>query len=453
MDCLLELGWPLALSCLDYGQHYMIEHTPEATGTNILEHMYDVAESEDGLVFMAGNGWFIFQDQLARTKAVTVPPYWATTALTTPQATFRDTGADSLYAHPELADDETFIYNEADIAGPGITAQVVRDTVLQLEQGPRVLDRKNSQLAGQDDAFNQAFVYLEKFSKSRLRCDSLLVKPQAAATNLYPIALGSEISTRLSFILNSTTNPAMISKQYHVEGMEHDWEQSTNLWKTKLQLWNVNKVFCCPSTHDGVTSKWTLDSYLETHDAPQGDAFWLKNDAATPLQVGQHPYIAFYEGWGIDRSVIEFDLSVLDPAWTVNKVLMAVRLSGSVALFDKTEFDLTVVKATLVASMPITIDTYGDLLPMLVSLGSVTIPGGGVIGATFEPHVAFIELNATGIAYVQAAAGGLLRLALRSDHDMSATPTIDDTAGYDEFVYVDSKNGGVFAPRLFIGLE
>jgi len=452
MDCLLELGWPLAMSSLDYGQHYVITHTPEATGTNILAHMFDVAESEDGLVFMAANGWFVFQDQLARTKAVTIPPYLATTALSTPQATFRDTGADSLYVHPELIDDDSFIYNEADIAGPGINEQVVTDSDLQLEQGPRVLDRKNSQLFANDDAFNQAFVYLEKFSKSRLSPRSLLVKPQAAASNLYPIALGSEISTRLAFTMNSATNPAMISRQYHVEGVEHDWDQQTNLWRTKFQLWNVNKVFACMSLHDGVVSKVgdTEDSYEDVHDAPQGTAFWLRNDAAEPLLVGQHDFISFFQTYRIDRSVIEFDLSAIDPSWTINKVLLAARLSGLTTVFDKQEFDLTVVKATLVPSMPITVDTYGDLLPMLVSLGSVTIPGGGVAGVTFEPHIAFIELNATGIAYVQAAAGGTIRLALRSNRDISMTSPADNA---DEYVYVDSFAGGVFKPRLFVGLE
>ena len=316
--------------------------------------------------------------------------------------------------------------------------------------------RDNSQLFDGDDAFNQAFIFVDKYSDSFSGADMLLVKPQADALNLYPLVLGWEISTRMTFQLNSAINPAIINKQYHVEGITHEWSASTNLWTTKWQLWNVNKVYVAKFIHDGVASKWTLDSYLATHDAPQGDAFWLKNDSADKLQVGQHPYIGFYEGWGIDRAVIEFDISAIDPAWTIESAQLAVQLSGSVALFDKTEFHLNIVKATLVTSMPITIDTYGDLLPMLVSLGSVTIVGGGVIGATFQPYVAFIDLNATGIAYLQAAVvggTGKIRLALRSDHDMTATPTIDDTAGYDEFVYINSFAGGGFKPRLYIVLQ
>jgi hypothetical protein len=457
MDCLLEIGWPLALSRLDYGQCYIIEHTPDAkSGTNIMEHMYDVAESENGLIFMAADGYFMFQDSLARTKAAPVPPYPATNAFTVAQATFRDDGSDSKYVHPELADDDTFIYNEADIAGDGITKQVVSDDALQLEQGPRAIVRSSSQLFDSDDAFNQAFILVEEYKGSLLRCDTLLVKPQAAALNLYPVVLGSEISTRLKFLLNSATNPAIISKDYHVEGVEHDWNQRDNLWTTKFQLWNVAKVYACKSTHDGNISKWSLVDYITAHDAPQGDAIWLKNDAVDDLKVGQHPYIAFYEGYGIDRAVIEFNLTPIDPSWTIGKAFLAVRLSGSSGLFYKTAFKLEIVKATLVPSMPITIDTYGDLLPMLWNddLGFVDIPGGGVIGATFEPYVAFIELNADGIAYLQSRAGGLCRVGLRSDHDMDAVAptTPPGGAGNDEYVFLDSFAGGGFKPRLFIEL-
>lgn len=413
-----------------------------------MNHIYDVCESEDGIAFIGGDGIFYFQDSIARTKS----PY------NTSQGTFRDDGTPQKYIHPELKDDDTFIYNEADISGDGIVKQVVLDDVLQLEQGPRAVVRDNSLLFSSDDAFNQAYILVEKYKTSILRCDQLLVKPQADAINLYPLVMGWEISTRLTFLLNSTINPAMVNKDYHVEGVTHEWSMignEPNLWKTKWQLWNVAKVYVCPATHDGLVTKSgeTDDDYITVHDAPQGSAYWLKNDSADPLQAGQHPYIGFYETYRIDRSVIEFDISKINPSWTVASGKMALRLSGSAALHDKTEFDLTIVKATLVSSMPITIDTYGDLLPMLVDLGHVTIVGGEVTGPTFQPYVAFIELNATGIAYLQAAVTGgtgLVRFALRSDHDMTATPPINGTAGWDEYVFIDSKNGTGFKPRLFV---
>ncbi len=444
-DCMLEMKFPLAMTVIDTGQCMVIEHTPPEAGTNILEHMYDTAESEGGIIFIREDGYFIFQDSIARTKA----PY------NTSQATFRDDDTPNKYVHPELIDDDTFIYNEANIGGPGIATQIVTDGDLQLEQGPRAITRKNSQLADSDDAFNQAFVLIEKFRDSILRCDSLLVKPQADAPNLYPLVLGFDISTRLTFILNSATNPAMMTaQQYHVEGVEHNWSMigdQPDLWKTKWQLWNVAKMYACKSTHDGWVKKVAAPGvpYATYHDAPASDFVFYDNAGVT--LVGQHPEVTDLYNHEIDRAVTEFDISAIDPSWTIAKAFFCVRLSPQTLIGDKTAFKLEVVKATLVTGMPITVDTYGDLLPMLWNddCGYVDIPD-----TYFEPYVAFIQMNATGLAYLQAAvagASGLVRFGLRSDRDMDAMPP-DDSPAHGEWVQVDSFAGGVFKPRLFIEL-
>ena len=435
-DCLLEFGWPAALSDIDAGQNYVIEHTPPAEGTNIMEHMFAVTESEDGLLFTAADGHVVFQDSIARTKS----PY------NTSQATFNDDDTAHKYAHPTLVDDDTFIYNEVDILGTGIAPQQVVVGDAAGEQGPRALTRKDSQLYFSSDAFVQAFSLASRYQSSILRCESLLLKPQADPSNLYPLALGSEISTRITFNLNTTANPALISRDYHVEGVEHDWAGIDGLWTTKWQLWMVNLYRAFDVLHDGYFRNYSDGgTYLEMQEA--AEANYVENDGSNhnpytdpnEIVVGQQLYFSILGFNGsLWRGFLEFDTSDLGAGDTVAAgfVLMHVKES----FIDDRPWNLVIVDPDTLEN-PLVVADYHVLLASTTQLGAETMSREGLW--------IMVPLNATGLTYVNK--GGVTRLALRSNWDIAASDNDEEDGYTNEYARLD----GIYTdypPRLIVQL-
>jgi len=434
-DCLLEMGFPLAMSVVDAGQCMVIAHTPPAGGTNIMEHIYAVTESEDGNVFIRGDGYFIFQDAIARTKA----PY------NTSQGTFRDTGADSLYVHPELKDDDTFIYNAADIAGTGITEQIVQDNALQPIQGARILQRTSSLLANTGDAFNQAFIIVVRYGDSILRCDNLLVVPQASAADLYPKAMGWDISTRLTFILNSSINPAMMGSSlpgdYHIEGINHHWSMidgEPNLWKTKWQLWNVNQYRITPAVHDGFLLNQDYTSYASGHNAAASSQPPYNDDG--DVRVGQAIAYAgaIFSSADIFRGMMKFDTSQIGAGDTVLEAYLVVRILSNA---DARAWSLTVTTPQTVDA-PLVDTDYHVLLGSLGDWGNVPMLG------LMTGWVA-IPLNALGISAINKGVGATTIFALRSSRDIAV-----DNPGVNSQEWASlSGFGTAYPPRLIVRLQ
>ncbi len=431
-DCVYELGWPIALTAIDDGQCYVIEHTPPAEGTNIMEHIYSIAESEDGVAFMRGDGYFVFQDSIARTKA----PYNVS------QATFIDDGTTNKYVHPELVDDETFIYNEADIHGTVIQQQQVIIGDAQTEQGPRALIRKESQLLLNSDAFVQAFSLASRFQTSVLRCESLLVEPQADPDNLYPLALGFDISTRLTFKLDSMRNPAGIDRQYHVEGVTLDWDAETILWQTKWQLWTVNRYRAYSCLHDGYFRNYSDGGdYESMHD--DATASYVENDGSEhnpytdpdEIVVGQDLFNSFLGFNGsLWRGFLEFDTSGLLSAETPVSAVLIVHVKE--AFIDDNLWNLVVVDPSTCVN-PLVATDYHVLLGSTAQKGAATMIRGG--------YWLLITLNANGLALIVKE--GITRFGLRSNRDINSNHGATSV----EKALLDNINT-LYPPKLLIQL-
>ena len=431
-DCVLELGWPVALTDIDDGQCYVIEHTPPAEGTNIIEHIYAIAESEDGIPFIRDDGYFCFQDSIARTQA----------PLNTSQATFKDDGTPNLFVHPELIDDETFIYNEADIHGTGIQQQQVIIGAARDEQGPRALVRKESQLLLNSDAFIQAFCLASRFQASSLRCESLLIMPQSDPDNLWPKVLDYEISTRITFQLNSTRNPALINKQYHVESIIHDWEATTDLWQTKWQLWSVNRYRAYSCQHDGYFRNYSDGgTYEEMHDAAAAD--YAENDGSEhnpytdpdEIVVGQDLFNSFLGFNGsLWRGFLEFDTTNLLTADTPVSAFILLHVKES--HIDDNLWNLVVVNPSTLVN-PLVVADYHALLAQTTQMGAETMIRDGLW--------LIVPLNAGGLALLVKE--GVTRFGLRSNRDISS---LHGATSVEKAIF-DNINT-VYPPRLLIQL-
>lgn len=430
MDILLEVGWPLALTNIDYGQVEVIEISPAATGTNAMEALYDTVASEDGNLFVSASGIVTFHDSIARTKA----PYNASVA------TFKDTGASSQFVLPELVDDDSFIYNEADISGDGIDQQVMLDEDAQALQGPRALVRASSLIYNSCDANTQAFIIVKRFSTSALRPETLLVLPVAEPDDLYPKTLGYDLATRLTLQINSTRNPALLDQAYHIEGVTHDWSALTDLWQTTWQLWEVNKYRVYKAVHDGfLLNIDDTTSYEAAHDAPTASHAPF-NDDESGLDVGQWITYAgsIYLSARIERGYLEFDTSNMD----VDDVILAAHLLIRIeAMYLDHDYQLCLVPSGGVDN-PLVVADYGTLHNQATDYGKIDI----------EPPAGYrvIDLTAAGIAAISK--GGTTRFALRTSRDIGA---INAEELSKEFVTIAGLNyyDGKFLPRLIVRME
>jgi hypothetical protein len=394
-DVLFELGWPVSLSDIDAGQVYVIEHEPPTGGTNAMEHLQDIAESEDGLIFISPEGHVTYQDSIARQSS----PY------NTSQFTFKDDGSTSTsrFVKPEISDDDTFIYNEADISGPGINEQIYRDTVYQSEQGERVLVRKESQIYHDRDAFSQVFTLVERYKDSKTRVQNLLIYPDASPADLYPKVLGYDISDRITLQINSTKNPANLDQAYHIEGIEHEWDAKVNRWEAKWQLWDINQYRNFLLSHAGYVLNISAVSYNSCHDAAVGTA--ATNDGLT-TRIGQLQSAGDYT---IYRGYLEFERTATTAA--LNGAVIVYTLGGQNV---DTPFDLTLVSAGT-SDNPLTTADYGEIGTGTTSYGSVTISPPITEGQFYN-----IDLNTTGMDYVNSVST-TIKFGVRSSLDIAGT--------------------------------
>ncbi len=164
------------------------------------------------------------------------------------------TGLEAMrYIDVELSYDDDFIYNDVRITRSGGTEQTATDATSQTSYGQRSLSRSGLLMTTDSEALSQAQYLLARYKGPALRAKSIMVYPDAAPANLYPKVLGYDIGTRITFRLGQ----AGINADYHIEGIEHNWDARQNLWKTNWQLSDAdNQAYWVWDTSLWDTGKW-----------------------------------------------------------------------------------------------------------------------------------------------------------------------------------------------------
>lgn len=369
-----------------------------AVYTNVMEHIYDVVTAEGGNIFVSPSGTITFQDALARHE----------TPLNTSQATFADNSTNgSVFVNAKLADDDTFIYNEAHIKGDLVDEHLVLGGT-QSTQGPRVYEETTSVIQNSADAFDKCYTIASRYADSKLRCQELEIMPDATPSDLYPKVLGYDLSTRITLSIDSTINPANLNStnaQYHIEAIEHDLPSEETTWRTKWQLWDVNQYQIFQSQHDGYLYCWDWN-YANAQTTTDADATF---NSTGNLIIGQTNTSGHYD---IYRGEFEFPTSTMAVTDVISSAQILLYVDNTYVSTDNS-FDLTIVGASTLTSPLISTD-YGVLLGQTTSYGTVTLDAG-----TISTGWLFINLNATGVAAINK--GTPTRFGLRSSRDISAT--------------------------------
>jgi len=383
-------NWPANLKDITAGTG-IVEVAELAAGTyNVLEQLQLTAEAEGGLVMIAPDGKVTFQDQTAR---------YTVTEFKSVQSTFSDDGSDEPYILPKLSDDDSFIYNNAHIKGDAVDQSLA--STAQETQGPRLWEKTDSLINNTDDAFDQCYVIVGRYSDSIFRCESLLIDPEADPVNLYPIIFGYDISYRINLELNSTRNPAMLDQDYHIEGIKLHWTMEED-WTCEWQLWDVNKYRILRIAHEG----WVKNegaAYNTVQAAATGVDSLNDNNIAAGQEYASGPLYTIWRGYG------QWDASGVTGSPTVAEAWVAVHDDS--ALVVSRDFKIVIVPGGV--SYPLDDDSYGDLGSQTTNLGELDIL------TTTPAGWHFIPLNATGIAYLNV--GGTIELGFRTDKDIAAS--------------------------------
>jgi hypothetical protein len=251
---------------------------------------------------------------------------------------------------------------------------------------------------------------VERYKDSKLRAVALNLDCDSSPADLFPKALGYDISTRITLNLDNADNPGAIPmKSYHIEAITHTWHAWQNCWHTQWQLWDVNQY---KIVHSIMTSLSYLENdgvnYTTVHNAANAAAAhnYPLDGATGAINVGQ----AIGGGPQVDRGLIVLDTSGI-PA---SPAILSASLFLNITTGNTAPLTLCLVLHGAV-NYPVAIGDYGTLL------GQTAIMGSAVISAGYH---GFIEIPLTALGVTAINAGGTTIFALRSADDINAvTPT------------------------------
>lgn len=220
-----DMGWNTTERSIDTGQS-TLQATGSTENVNAMSHLYTVQDTDLGILFETPSGSIKFQDRHARLKA----PY------TTSQATFGDSAGEMGYSEIDLGYEDIKIFNDVRVTRLSGTEQTASSTTSQDAYGKRGLQKTSLLMASDADALAQAQYLLGRYKNPVMRVKQVKILPNADPTNLFPKALGYDLSTRITMKLAQ----ASLNDDYHIEGIRHEWNiQDAKGLKTTWMLTNA----------------------------------------------------------------------------------------------------------------------------------------------------------------------------------------------------------------------
>lgn len=194
-----------------------------------LDHIFDVVDTEFGVIYTDGTGKLVFHDRHDRSLNRVTPLY-----------TFGDGPGELGYEDITAPYDDERLWNKANVTASDTNSTVeswVNDASVE-QNAPRTLERTvlTSDL---NDAQNAAQYIAYKYGDPEQRFDQIVIQPASDPANLWPAALGLKISDRVTVKRRPKVGSA-ISLDCYLEAMpQHDI--TPDGWKTTLSLSEASK--------------------------------------------------------------------------------------------------------------------------------------------------------------------------------------------------------------------
>ena len=202
-----EVSWPAGLRDIKTGSS-TLGTQPVAANTNVLDYLQQVAASEQGFLFVAGDGKLTF---LGRNDVVS----------TTVAMTFSDDGTNTKYNTFEVSYGAELLYNRVVVNRSGGSSYTKTNATSIGKYLTKTLDVEDLLVSTDAQAENIANNLLSKYAEPELRFSQLstVIEANAAAfTNVIGLEIGDTVEVKKSF---KTGAPSSVTRPQIVQGLAH----------------------------------------------------------------------------------------------------------------------------------------------------------------------------------------------------------------------------------------
>lgn len=202
-----EVNWDTDLRSIDAGL-VQVGTQEIADGTNALNYLQQVTNTEDGLLYMGKQGNVVFKERLRPFNVPEVVDFNQTTGIP--------------FRNVQVSYGTELLYNEITISRIGGGTAVATDLASQQSYGIRAYNASDYLFENDTDLANQALNLAERFSTPEYRFESLEVALQALSHDQVATVLGLELGSvaRIQFTPNGIGDP--ITQYGEIIRIEHD---------------------------------------------------------------------------------------------------------------------------------------------------------------------------------------------------------------------------------------
>ncbi|MCR4340939.1 MAG: hypothetical protein NUW01_13750, partial [Gemmatimonadaceae bacterium] len=214
---LTAAGIGTAERSLDAGQSTLAESG--ALTSSALQHLQDVAETENGLFFVDPGGTVVFQDRHHRILNES-----------SASGTIGDAATEIRYGDVATVYGDSQIWNQAVITPSGGTADTITDAASTASYWTRTLER-SLLISSQTEGRSAGQYLISRFKDPYLHIPTVTLVG-ARDTTQWPTILGLDISNRVLFRFRPPSG-GTVAEDEHVEAIAHritgDWRVGLNL--------------------------------------------------------------------------------------------------------------------------------------------------------------------------------------------------------------------------------
>jgi len=209
-----EVDWPSSLRDIDTGSQ-LLQADVVADGTNALEYLQTVTNTEPGSIFIGSDGFIVFKDR-------SVAPVSAGLV------TFSDDGTGVEFSDVQVVYGSELLYNYIQIERNNGGTAIVQDDDSINSYGQQALIQSGLLMNTDADALELANYLLGQYSEPEYRFESLTVQLEALSPTDQASVLGLEIgeTARIKFTPNNVGS--QIDKYASIIRIDHDIQPASH---------------------------------------------------------------------------------------------------------------------------------------------------------------------------------------------------------------------------------
>ena len=202
-----EVNWPASTRTIETGLTTLQDDVVDQ-GTNVLDYLQTVTQSEPGFIFIGKDGNFNFQQRTQDISSSAVK-------------TFADDGSGIPFNNLQVVYGSEQLYNRVTVTRVNGTAQTVEDIDSQNQYGISTLELDNLLLNSDTDSNNLASYLLSKYAEPEYRFEALEIELARLSTAEQNQVLSLELTDVIRVKFTPNGIGSSIDKYALITGIQH----------------------------------------------------------------------------------------------------------------------------------------------------------------------------------------------------------------------------------------